>query len=125
MQSAGFFSLRGVAWQSHKRFESISAIHQRAYQLYNLSTSALPSQSYSTETATAPSTLSTKLLVLIGAPGSGKGTQSRYQYMTEAGKIVCAGDVLREEAFVNKNEGLKQVLNSGRLFFPFIFSSKI
>lgn len=58
-----------------------------------------------------------KIIVMIGAPGAGKGTQARLLSETYGYPQISTGDILREMAQEDTPEGreLRQIMASGRL----------
>ncbi|QQS45246.1 MAG: adenylate kinase [Acidobacteriota bacterium] len=58
-----------------------------------------------------------KIIVMIGAPGAGKGTQARLLSEKYGYPQISTGDILREMAQVDTPEGreLRQIMASGKL----------
>ena len=69
------------------------------------------------QTRAQTSNLSSKVLLFLGAPGSGKGTQSSWLSSRLDIPILSTGEILRSEANRNTPAGfrLRQVLASGAL----------
>lgn len=69
------------------------------------------------QTRVQTSNLSSKVLLFLGAPGSGKGTQSSWLSLRLEMPILSTGEILRSEAKRNTPAGfrLRQVLASGAL----------